>query len=454
MFKNVKIRGKLIIAFSTLLALTIIVGLIGVLGMLEYNKLITITDMTESRTLILKLALALIVALVVSVAVSIIMTVVIERSVAKPARTLAAAAESIAAGEIDVHLSLETRHDEIGALASAFRGIIDVFKRQAECLDAIAGGDFTVSITPSSRNDVVGEAILNILDNNNKMMREVRTAADQVSAGAMQIAQASHNLALGANEQSSTIEQFTASMADIHYMSIENAQIATATLDAATTSGNLMQTCTEEMNNMLRAMRAIDEKSQSISKIIKVIDDIAFQTNILALNAAVEAAHAGQHGKGFAVVAEEVRNLASRSANAAKETAGLITDSSQSVIEGNDIVARVNERLHAVSAISETNVEFVKKLYDASGQQSVAMAEMNSAVSQLSSVVQVNSATSQQTAAFSEELSAQAAALNRTLAHFKLSGEDNRIIAPPFQQNLGPGYSSDEFSFDSYSGKY
>ena len=120
----------------------------------------------------------------------------------------------------------------------------------------------------------MGEAILNILDNNNRMMNEVRSAADQVSAGAVQIAHASHNLALGANEQASTIEQLTASMSEIENMANDNSQIVSATLDAATKSGMLMLACTEEMSNMLVAMRAIDEKSQSVSRIIKVLNDI------------------------------------------------------------------------------------------------------------------------------------------------------------------------------------
>ena len=422
--------------------------------MLDYNKSATLDYVADSQALSKKMTFTLLIAMVISCGAAVVLTYMIAISIARPSRALAAAAKRIASGDINVHLDIEERRDEIGALSIAFRGIIEVFLRQAECLDAIAGGNYTVSISPSSHDDIVGEAILNILSNSNKMMNDVRIAANQVSAGAVQIAHASHNLAIGANEQAATLEQFTASMTEVQNMANENSQIATTTLEAATKSGQLMLTCTEEMNNMLAAMRAIDEKSQSISRIIKVIDDIAFQTNILALNAAVEAARAGQHGKGFAVVADEVRNLASKSADAAKETAGLIASSSQSVIEGNNIVARVNESLHAVSSISEKNVEFIKKLHDASGQQSVSMTEIASAVTQLSGVVQVNSATSQQTAASAEELSAQSAVLNEVLGRFKLNKEDKTITAKPVQQSLDSDYSSNDFSLNNYSGKY
>jgi methyl-accepting chemotaxis protein len=167
-------------------------------------------------------------------------------------------------------------------------------------------------------------------------------------------------------------------------------------------------------------MQDIDEKSQRIANVIKVIDDIAFQTNILALNAAVEAARAGQHGKGFAVVSDEVRNLASKSAGAAKETAALIESSLHSVADGNTIVTKVSDSLQSVGAISDKNAASIEHLYEGSTQQSTSMAEINTAITQLSSVVQANSATAEETAASSEEMSAQSAVLNEIVSRFKL----------------------------------
>ena len=422
---------------------------------LDYNRSATQSVVEETKKLVGRMELIQIVAILFSVVIAVVLTFFISMAIAKPVRGLAGFAKRIALGDINIKLEVEKRNDEIGALTEAFREMTKEFIEQAECLDAIAQGDFTVTMIPASEEDVVGQAIVHILENNNKIMEEVRTAADQVSSGATQIAQASQSLATGSTEQAATIEEFTASMSEIQSMANNNSQVATTTLEAVTESGHLMLVCTEEMNQMLGAMREIDDKSQSISKIIKVIDDIAFQTNILALNAAVEAARAGQHGKGFAVVADEVRNLASKSADAAKETAALIDSSSQSVSEGNNIVARVNESLRALSSISDKNVESIKKLYDASNQQSMSMTEITTAITQLSSVVQSNSATSEETAASAEELSAQSLLLNEVVGRFKLRTEVRKHIANrKIQGSASREYMSDGFALGNFSGKY
>jgi len=200
------------------------------------------------------------------------------------------------------------------------------------------------------------------------------------------------------------------------------------TFDEVQEVGRLMGDCIEQVEQMLTAMRTIDEKSQNIGKTTKVIDDIAFQTNILALNAAVEAARAGTQGKGFAVVAEEVRNLASRSADAAKETSTLVESSSLSVAKGNEIVEKVSASLQAVAAIAHKNAEQIAKVQSLSTQQSVEIEPINIGIEQVAKVIQQNSATAEESAAASEEMSAQASQLEKMMYEYKdRNSNDNNI---------------------------
>ena len=251
-----------------------------------------------------------------------------------------------------------------------------------------------------------------------ELVKDIEEIIPSFVSESKQIADGAMLLAQGSTEQASAIEELSDSIAKISGMSKENSVLATEASDNMREAGRLMGVCTEQMNQMLDAMRAIDEKSKNILKATKVIDSIAFQTNILALNASVEAARAGQHGKGFAVVAEEVRNLASKSAEAAKETSELLESSSQSVEEGNRIVGIVSESLRSVVEIAQKSAGEIAKVQSISFSQNSALEHINAGIDQVSKVVQQNSATAEESAASSEEMSAQANVLHELVCAF------------------------------------
>jgi methyl-accepting chemotaxis protein len=210
-------------------------------------------------------------------------------------------------------------------------------------------------------------------------------------------------------------------------MSKENARLSD---EAAALSGSIKVNAekgSEQMAELMRAVSEITEASNSITKVIKVIDDIAFQTNILALNAAVEAARAGQHGKGFAVVAEEVRNLAAKSAASAKDTGKLIEDSIEKSSFGLTVAEETAESLKEIVEGINRSAEIVTAIAQASEEQTNAVSQVNIGIDQVSQVIQQNSATAQESAAASEEMSGQATMLHSLVGRFRLRGAVSRL---------------------------
>lgn len=294
-------------------------------------------------------------------------------------------------------------------------------------LNQMANGNMDVSIDSKFEGDFVEiqNSLNNILSVFNSMLNEIRDAAMQVSSGSKQIADSSQMLSQSTTEQASSIEQLTAVMSVIAEQTKMNAKNAKEANEAGESVKNDAAEGNRQMGDMLKSMDEIASASANISKIIKVIDEIAFQTNILALNAAVEAARAGQHGKGFAVVAEEVRNLAGRSAQAAKETTELIEGT---VIKTEKGMAIAKDTAAAFSKITDgvsKAAKLVEEIATSSNEQASGISEVNQGVVQISQIIQTNSATSQETAASSQELSSQAHVLNDLVNRFRIRSNRN-----------------------------
>ena len=334
-------------------------------------------------------------------------------------KRLMEATRALADGKVDIKLEKGCQ-DEFGDLIDEYRIMIESTKEQAVILQAMAEGNMTMTVVPRSEEDLMGNSLKLLAEKSLHTLSGVSEASQQVMTGAQQVAGASEALAQGSSEQASAIEQITASITEVAEKTRQNASQANEAANIVGKAIRDVQAGNAQMEEMVQAMQDINKASESISKIIKVIDDIAFQTNILALNAAVEAARAGEAGKGFAVVAEEVRNLAAKSAQAASETAELIEDSIRKIHAGSDIANATHKSLEEVTVAVKESETLVNGIAEASNYQATAVAQINQAIGQVAEVVQTNSATSQECAAASEELSNQAVRMEELLSVYEL----------------------------------
>lgn len=352
----------------------------------------------------------------------------ISKGITRPLKKLANAAHHIADGELDVVIGVHTK-DETGQVAIAMertvaklKTYIDYINEITQVLDQIARGNLLFQLQHEYTGDFakVRDALMRIKKTLTDALRRISQTAGQVTMGSNHIADSAQSLAQGSTEQASAVEELSATINEIFEHVDANAKHTEEASLRAARMGDQLTHSNAQMQELVEAVGEISVKSGEIGKIIKTIEDIAFQTNILALNAAVEAARAGAAGKGFAVVADEVRNLANKSGEAAKNTTSLIEESLRAVEHGTGIAGDAAKSLGDVVAGAGQIVEAVDDIAKASEEQAKALGQVRTGVEQIASVVQTNSATAEESAAAGEELSGEAKMLYDLVSKFQL----------------------------------
>ncbi len=372
---------------------------------------------------------------VIAILLAMIICAVVTKMIVYPVHQVEAAMEGLAKGDMAQTLEYDST-DEFGSLVGSVtetcRVLENVVSDLSRLLDDMAKGNFDLFANDEHyRGDFkpLLAAIRRMNQSLSKTMRQINDASDQVASGADQVSSGAQALSQGATEQASSVEELAATVNDISREVNNTAENAREASEKVMEAQTKLTASNEQMQDMIKAMGEISQKSGDIGKIIKTIEDIAFQTNILALNAAVEAARAGEAGKGFAVVADEVRNLASKSAEAASNTTTLIEGTILAVENGTSIVDRTAAAISETVESTKSAVTYVDKISSAAVSQAEAITQVTMGMDQISSVVQTNSATAEESAAASQELSSQSQLLKSLVSHFKLRsarpGENN-----------------------------
>lgn len=381
-----------------------------------------------AKTSIILILLAMAVCMIIAVLLIFRMSNAISFSIQQCVKRI----QLLAKGDLKTEVPEIKTKDETYLLAEATKTIASTMKGiimdLSWGLGEMAKGNFTID--SRAKDLYVGDfqpisiGMYQIIRQLTETLRQINQSSDQVSSGSDQVAASAQALSQGATEQASSIEELAATINDISEQVSRNAANAQDASQKATETGNQMQISNLKMQEMMNSMEKISSKSGEIEKIIKTIEDIAFQTNILALNAAVEAARAGAAGKGFAVVASEVRDLASKSAKASKNTSELIEDTIQAVAEGTKIASETAQTLDESVKGAKLVTDKINEISDSSKEQATSITQITQGIDQISSVVQTNSATAEESAAASEELSSQAQILKGLVEQFKLKDQE------------------------------
>ena len=387
-----------------------------------------VTEIKRSEALAATTRMGLLAGLIALLGMGLIVSggIWVARSIQRPVMEVHKALGALSQGDVSVNVAYSSK-DEIGGMAGACRHIVQINREMAETVSRLAGGNWTEVVQIKSQNDLLGHSLNSMIAQVSETLSRVRASVHELNSGTSQIADASQTLSQGATETAASLEEISSSATEIGNQARHNAETATQANHLATAAKQAAETGSQRMKGLNSSMAAITDSSAQIAKIIKTIDDIAFQTNILALNAAVEAARAGRHGKGFAVVAEEVRSLAARSAKAARETADLIEASKSRVDEGNRMARETAEALAEIVGGIVKVGDLVGEMAASSNEQAQGIAQISQGLGQIDQVTQQNTATAEETAAAAEELSGQADELRALIAQFKL--KEDRVAS-------------------------
>ena len=389
-------------------------------------RLITATPKQPVINSILASAIMILVVAILAVAVAAVVVRFRVKKITGPIEATARRMHDMAEGDVTTPAEIFKTNDEIETMSEAAETLIENMGRIIDdltrVLKALAQGDLTVDTGVSYPGDFehIEEALKSIVGALNNIMFGVNASSAEVLIGSNQMADGSQALADGTTKQAAAIEEISATINQVSMQIADNAKNASEAGELSQQTQEKVNQQDEEIHNMVGAMNEISDTSQEIEKIIKTIEDIAFQTNILALNAAVEAARAGDAGKGFAVVADEVRNLASKSAEAANSTTALITASINAVDKGSQIAMATAESMKEVKEMSPSTADFITKIAAASAEQTESVRQITAGIDQISQVIQTNSATAEESAASCQQLSEQSKKLKEQVARFNL----------------------------------